>query len=95
MVDLLQFWGMVQWRLSREAACTFTVRWVPYVSDIVVKGTPIGDQGNPTIRVGLEIEFIDLKNAFALIPGFVFSASCFTPPISRPVGRSAWLYSVD
>ncbi len=73
VVDLLQFWGMVEWRLSRVVAFTFTVRWVPYVSDTVVKGTLIVDEGNPTIGVGLEVEFIDLKNAFALIPGFVFS----------------------
>ncbi|MBW2381362.1 MAG: hypothetical protein JRG70_17750 [Deltaproteobacteria bacterium] len=44
VVDILQFWGMVEWRLSRVVAFTFTVRWVPWVSDIIVRGSL--DRGN-------------------------------------------------
>jgi len=71
VVDFLQLWGMVEWRLSRVVAFTFTLRWVPYVSDLVVNGTL--DAGNPTIGVGLEGDLSELRNAFAVIPGFVFS----------------------
>ena len=71
VVDFLQLWGMVEWRLSRIVAFTFTLRWVPYVSDIIVRGRLTGD--NPDINVGLEVDVIDLTNAFAVIPGFVFS----------------------
>lgn len=70
VIDLLQFWGMVEWRLSRVVAFTFTVRWVPWVSDTIVSGTL---EGNPEIGVDIQLEFIDLTNAFAAIPGFVFS----------------------
>jgi hypothetical protein len=70
VIDLLQFWGMMEWRLSRVVAFTFTVRWVPWVSDTIVTGTL---EGNPEIGVDIELEFIDLKNAWAAIPGFVFS----------------------
>lgn len=71
VVDILQFWGMVEWRLSRVVAFTFTVRWVPYVSDIIVRGSL--DSDNPDIGIGLKVELIDLTNTFAVIPGFVFS----------------------
>ena len=73
VIDLLQFWGMVEWRLSRVVAFTFTLRWVPWVSDTIVTGRVEGDQGNPSIGVEVELSFIDLKNAWAAIPGFVFS----------------------
>ena len=71
VVDILQFWGMVEWRLSRVVAFTFTVRWVPWVSDIIVRGSL--DRDNPDIGIGLTVELIDLANTFAVIPGFVFS----------------------
>ena len=70
-VDILQFWGMVEWRLSRVVAFTFTVRWVPWVSDIIVSGSL--DSDNPDVGAQLKLEFTDLNNAFAVIPGFVFS----------------------
>jgi len=71
VIDFLQLWGMVEWRLSRVTAFTFTVRWVPYVSDVVVDGTL--DAGNPTVDLALENNVDDLKNAFSIVPGFVFS----------------------
>lgn len=71
VVDLLQFWGMVEWRLTRVTAFTFIVRWVPYVSDTVVQGSL--DVDNPTVGVKLQSEVTELKNGFALIPGFSFS----------------------
>ncbi len=73
VIDLLQLWAMTEWRLSRVVAFTFTLRWVPWVSDTIVTGRLEGDQGNPGIGVQIEVSFIDLKNAFAAIPGFVFS----------------------
>lgn len=71
VVDFLQLWGMLEWRLSRVVAFTFTVRWVPYVSDVVLNATV--DAGNPTIGASLEGDLSELRNAFAIIPGFVFS----------------------
>ena len=71
VVDFLQLWGMVEWRLSRVVAFTFTVRWVPYVSDLVVNGTL--DTTNPDIALQLQGDLSELENAFAVIPGFVFS----------------------
>ena len=73
VVDLLQLWGMAEWRLTNVVAFTFTVRWVPWVSDTIVRGRLVGNQGNPELDVQLELDFIDLKNAYAVIPGFVFS----------------------
>ena len=70
-VDILQFWAMTEWRLSRVVAFTFTVRWVPWVSDIIVRGSL--DSDNPDVGAQLKLEFTDLNNAFAVIPGFVFS----------------------
>jgi len=70
VVDFLQLWGMVEWRLSRVVAFTFTVRWVPYISDAVVNGSI---NGNPALDVQLDVALDELKNAFAVIPGFVFS----------------------
>ena len=71
VVDFLQLWGMFEWRLSRVVAFTFTLRWVPYVSDVVLNGTV--DAGNPTISAQLQGDLSELRNAFAVIPGFVFS----------------------
>ena len=71
VVDFLQLWGMAEWRLSRIVAFTFTVRWVPYVSNLFLNGTV--DAGNPVIRAQVEGDLSDLRNAFAVIPGFVFS----------------------
>ena len=71
VVDVLQFWGMVEWRLSRVVAFTFTVRWVPWVSSLLVRGKL--DSDNPDIGIGIEVDVSDLTNTFAVIPGFVFS----------------------
>ncbi|MFW2388719.1 MAG: hypothetical protein ACN4G0_10305 [Polyangiales bacterium] len=71
VVDFLQLWGMFEWRLSRVVAFTFTMRWVPYVSDLVLNGTV--DAGNPTIGAQLQGDLSELQNAFAIVPGFVFS----------------------
>jgi hypothetical protein len=71
VVDHLQLWAMAEWRLSRVVAFTFTLRWVPYVSDLVVNGTV--DAGNPTISAQLQGDLSELRNSFAIIPGFVFS----------------------
>jgi hypothetical protein len=71
VVDFLQLWGMAEWRLSRVVAFTFTVRWVPHVSNIGLDGTV--DAGNPAITAGLQGDLSALRNAFAVIPGFVFS----------------------
>lgn len=70
VIDLLQLWGMFEGRLSKIVAFTFTVRWVPWVSDTIVRGKLTG---NPSGTIQLEKEFINLRNAFAVIPGFVFS----------------------
>ncbi len=71
VVDFLQLWAMVEWRLSRVVAFTFTVRWVPYVSDLVLNATSM--QANPTINAQLQGDLSELQNAFAIVPGFVFS----------------------
>ena len=73
VIDLLQLWAMAEWRLSKVVAFTFTLRWVPWVSDTIVTGRIQVDGGNPIIDAQIEINFIDLKNAVAVIPGFVFS----------------------
>lgn len=70
VIDFLQFWGMAEWRLSRVVAFTFTVRWVPYVSNAVVNGSL---DGNPSIDLQLAVSADELRNAFAVVPGFVFS----------------------
>ena len=71
VVDFLQLWGMFEWRLSRVVAFTFTLRWVPYVSDLALNGTI--DAGNPSIGAELQGDLSELQNAFAIVPGFVFS----------------------
>jgi hypothetical protein len=52
-------------------AFTFTLRWVPYVSNLVLNATV--DAGNPTIGAELRGDLSELRNSFAVIPGFVFS----------------------
>jgi hypothetical protein len=69
-IDFLQLWVMSEWRLSRVVAFTFTLRWVPFVGNAVVNGS-IG--GNPSADLDLEVAVDELKNAFAVVPGFVFS----------------------
>ena len=71
VIDFLQLWGMAEWRLSRVVAFTFTLRWVPYISDAIVNGSLSGT--NPTADLRLAVASDDLKNAFAVVPGFVFS----------------------
>ena len=71
VVDFMQLYGMAEWRLSRVVAFTFTLRWVPYVSTAIVNGSLSGT--NPTADLRLEVATDDLKNAFAVVPGFVFS----------------------
>jgi hypothetical protein len=70
-IDFLQLWGMAEWRLSRVVAFTFTLRWVPYVSEAIVNGSLGG--GNPTADLRLAVATDELRNAFAVVPGFVFS----------------------
>ena len=70
VIDLLQLWGMFEWRLSRVVAFTFTVRWLPYASDAVINGS-LG--GNPSADLELQVAADELRNAFAVVPGFVFS----------------------
>jgi hypothetical protein len=70
-IDFLQLWAMAEWRLSRVVAFTFTLRWVPYVSDAIVDGSLGG--GNPTADLRLAVATDELRNAFAVVPGFVFS----------------------
>jgi len=72
VVNLLQLWGMFEWRISRVTAFTLTVRWVPWASNVVVRGNLDVDPNTGAI-IGLEVEVFDLTNAFAIIPGFVFS----------------------
>jgi hypothetical protein len=71
VVDFLQLWAMAEWRLSRVVAFTFALRWVPYVSNLVLNATV--DAGNPTIGAELRGDLSELRNSFAVIPGFVFS----------------------
>ena len=71
VIDFMQLYAMAEWRLSRVVAFTFTLRWVPYVSDAVVNGSLSGT--NPTADLRLAVNTEDLKNAFAVVPGFVFS----------------------
>jgi hypothetical protein len=71
VIDFMQLYGMAEWRLSRVVAFTFTLRWVPYVSDAIVNGSLGGT--NPTADLRLAVDTDELKNAFAVVPGFVFS----------------------
>ena len=71
-VDLLQLWGMLEWKVSRVTALTLTVRWVPYAADPIVRGTLQIDPDTGAI-IGVEVDIIDLNHAAAIIPGAVFS----------------------
>lgn len=72
VVNLLQMYGMFELRMSRVVAFTLLTRWVPYVSDSVFQGDiNIDDNTGGTIEAEISTE--DLKNAWAIVPGFVFS----------------------
>jgi hypothetical protein len=72
VANLLHTYGMLEWRLSRVTAFTLIARWVPYVSDSVLRGDiTIDDDTGGTIEAEISTE--ELKNAWAIIPGFVFS----------------------
>lgn len=71
IIDMLQIYGMFEWRLSRVVALTLTTRWLPYVSEPVVFGNvDFGDGTTGTI--GVQAAVLE-NNAFAVIPGAVFS----------------------
>ncbi|MGB5810574.1 MAG: hypothetical protein WBG86_08600 [Polyangiales bacterium] len=72
VVNMLQIWGMFEWRVSPVVALTLTTRWLPYVSDQVVRANLEIDDNTGAI-IGVEVEVFDLKNGFAVIPGAVFS----------------------
>lgn len=72
IVDMLQLWAMLEYRASRVVALTFTIRWLPYVSNAVAEGTVMVDE-NTDAQVGLETDITSLDNEFAVIPGVVFS----------------------
>jgi len=71
VVDMLQLYGMFEWRLSRVVALTLTTRWLPYVSQTVVRGELVIDEDTGAV-IGIEADVLD-DNAFAVIPGAVFS----------------------
>ncbi|MGB8222116.1 MAG: hypothetical protein WCF10_05990 [Polyangiales bacterium] len=71
VVNIMQLWGVFEWRLSRVTAFTLTARWVPWASNTVVQGDiNIGDNTDGTIEAELRTQ---LQNAWAIVPGFVFS----------------------
>lgn len=70
-VDMLQIYGMLEWRLSRVVALTLTVRWLPYVSNPVVRGELVVDENTGAI-VNLQVDILD-EHSYAIIPGAVFS----------------------
>jgi hypothetical protein len=72
VVSVLQLWETLEWRLSPVVAFTLFVRWLPYVSNGVLKGTIDVDE-NTDGTIEAEVSTEDLKNAWAVIPGFVFS----------------------
>lgn len=71
VVDMLQIYGMFEWRLSRVVALTLTTRWLPYVSQTVVRGEFVIDEDTGAV-IGVEVDVLD-DHAFAVIPGAVFS----------------------
>ena len=71
VVDMLQLYGMFEWRLSKVVALTLTTRWLPYVSQTVVRGEFIVDEDTGAI-IEIEADILD-NNAFAVIPGAVLS----------------------
>jgi hypothetical protein len=71
IVDMLQIYGMFEWRVSRVVALTLTTRWLPYVSEPVVFGqVELGEDTSG--RISLQVAILD-NNAYAIIPGAVFS----------------------
>ncbi|MGB5194290.1 MAG: hypothetical protein WBN70_15000 [Polyangiales bacterium] len=71
VVNMLQIYGMFEWRLSRVVALTLTTRWLPYVSQTVVRGQIVVDDDTGA-TIGIQADILD-NNAFAVIPGAVFS----------------------
>ncbi|HET6415173.1 MAG TPA: hypothetical protein VFG22_02670 [Polyangiales bacterium] len=71
VVNMLQIYGMFEWRLSRVVALTVTTRWLPYVSQTVVRGQIVVDDDTGA-TIGIQADILD-NNAFAVIPGAVFS----------------------
>jgi len=72
VVNLLQLFAMLELRLSRVTSFTLFVRWAPWVSDSVLQGDiNIGDDTSGTIEAQINTD--NLKNAWAIVPGFVFS----------------------
>jgi len=71
VVDMLQIYGMFEWRLSRVVALTLTTRWLPYVSQPVVRGELVIDE-NTGATIGVQVDVLD-DNAFAVVPGAVLS----------------------
>jgi len=71
VVNMLQIYGMFEWRLSRVVALTLTTRWLPYVSQTVVRGEIVVDDDTGA-TIGIQADILD-NNAFAVIPGAVFS----------------------
>ena len=64
--------AMLEWRLSRVTAFSLFIRWAPYVSDSVLQeDINIDDNTGGTIEAKISTDA--LKNAWAIIPGFVFS----------------------
>ncbi len=72
VIDMLQLYGMLEWRINRVVSLTLTARWLPYVSDTVAQGELIIDEDTGAI-IGIQVDVFDLQNEFAIIPGAVFS----------------------
>jgi hypothetical protein len=72
VANLLQLTGTFEWRLSRVAAFTFNARFTPYVSKAVFHGS-IGIDDNTSGTIEVEQSLDDLKNTWAIVPGFLFS----------------------
>ena len=70
-VDMLQLYGMFEWRLSKVVALTLTTRWLPYVSDTVARVRLEVDDSTDA-NVSIQVDILE-NNAFAVIPGAVFS----------------------
>jgi hypothetical protein len=71
VISLLQLSEMFEWRLSRVAAFTLTVRWIPWVDNADFQATIDIEAGtDATIEADVTTQ---LENAWSIIPGFVFS----------------------
>ena len=102
VVNMLQLYGMFEWRLSKVAALTLTARWLPYVSQTVVRGQFTVDEDTGAV-IGIEVDVLD-NNAFAVIPGAVLSwdranirlgvgyGSFFVEPVGLVAPASAFSY---